>query len=102
MANARHFSPCLLVKFRDRKGIHRHKINAGHGDEVYAFRENGQTYIYIQNTQLEYVWLEMFAGKDKIGDVFFRGGQVAEVLGRDKWEDDTPPKIVKKLVEYIY
>lgn len=102
MANARRFNPCLEVTFRDRKGIHRHKISAGHGDEVYAFRENGQTFIYSQNTRLGYVGLEMFTGKEKIGDVFFQGGQVEEVLGKDNWEDDAPPKIVKKLVEYIY
>lgn len=101
MAKAGRFNPCLEVTYRDRAGIHRHKIGAGHSDDVYAFRENGDTYIYTQNTRFGYVGLEVFSGKEKVGDVFFQEGQVAEVIGKEDWDQYTPPTIVRRLLEYI-
>ena len=47
MTKAGRFNPCLEATFRDKSGSHTHKISAGYSDEVYAFRENGETFIFI-------------------------------------------------------
>jgi hypothetical protein len=39
----RRFNPCLEITFRDRAGLHRHKISAGYSDELHVFKNHGLT-----------------------------------------------------------
>jgi hypothetical protein len=98
MNEAGRFNPCLEITFRDKKGMHKHKISAGYSDEIYVFRECDETYVLIQNTKLGYVGLEVFEGDDKVGDIFLQGEETGEVLGDDILSGYA---IVKLLKEHI-
>ena len=92
------FNPSLEIVFRDKAGIHIHKIGAGYSDELHVFREDGVTYVLARNNALPYVGLEAFEGDDQVGDIFLQEQQVSEVLGRD---DLAPLTIVKRLQPYL-
>ena len=98
MIEAGRWHPSLEIIFRDKCGTHKHKIGAGHNDEVYAFREAGETFVLSQNTGLGYVSLEVFKGDDQTGDIFIDSHQVKETLGRD---DLSPPTIIKRLMPHM-
>ena len=92
------FHPLLEIVFRDKAGIHTHKIGAGYSDELHVFREDGVTYVLARNNALPYVGLEAFEGDDTVGDIFLQEHQVSEVLGRD---DLAPITIIKRLQPYL-
>jgi len=92
------FHPSLEIVFRDKAGIHTHKIGAGYSDDLHVFREDDVTYVLARNNALPYVGLEVFEGSDKVGDIFLQEHQVSEVLGRD---DLAPITIVKRLQPYL-
>ena len=92
------FNPSLEIVFRDKAGIHTHKIGAGYSDELHVFREDGVTYVLARNNALPYVGLEAFEEDDKVGDIFLQEHQVSEVLGRD---DLAPITMVKRLQPYL-
>jgi len=98
MCKAKRFNPCLEITFRDKSGIHQHKIGAGYDDDIYVYRERRQTFILTQNPRLGYVGLEVFEGDVKIGECFLQSHQVIEVLGRD---DLAPITIVRRLSCYL-
>jgi len=98
MCKARRFNPCLEITFKDRTGTHTHKLNAGYHDNIYVYRENGQTYILTQNTYLGYVGLETFNGSEQIGDLFLEYHKLIEVLGKS---DFAPFTMIHRLKEYI-
>ena len=83
MCKAKRFNPCLKITFRDKNGIHHHKLSAGYDDDIYVYREHQQTFILTQNPRLGYVGLEVFEGHVKSGDIFLEALQVIEVLARD-------------------
>lgn len=90
--------PSLEVIFRDKKGSHKHKIGAGYSDEVYAFRENGETFILSQNERLGYIGLEVFKGDEQTGDIFIDSHQVEETIVRD---DLSPYTIIRRLMPHM-
>jgi hypothetical protein len=92
------FNPSLEITFRDRTGIHTHKIGAGYSDELDVYREAGVTYVLARNNALPYVGLEAFEGDEKVGDLFLQEGQVIEVLGRS---DLAPVTMIKRLQPYL-
>ena len=98
MLTAGRFNPCMEIIFRDRRGLHTHKLGAGTGDVLHVYREAGQTFVLSLNRPLGYVGLEVFDGSHMVGDIFLQGGQVIEVLGRD---DLAPFTIIRRLVELI-
>ena len=98
MCEAKRFNPSLEITFRDKKGIHHHKLSAGYGDDICVYREYQQTYILTQTPHLGYVGLEVFEGNAKSGDIFLEAHQVIEVLGRD---DLAPFNIIKRLRDYV-
>jgi hypothetical protein len=98
MREAKRFNPCLEITFRDKKGVHNHKFNAGYDDDIYVYRHHQETFILTQNHRLGYVGLEVFEGDERIGDIFLEAHQVIEVLGRD---DLAPFTIVRRLSYYI-
>lgn len=98
MIEAGRWHPSLEIIFRDKTGTHKHKIGAGHNDEVYAFREAGETFVLSQNTGLGYVSLEVFKGDEQTGDIFIDSHQVKDTLERD---DLTPPTIIRRLMPHM-
>jgi hypothetical protein len=98
MHSSGRFNPSLEVTFRDKTGIHTHKISAGHSDDIDVYRESRETYVLSRNLSLGYVGLEVFTGADAVGDMFLQGDQVDEILGRD---DLAPFTIIKRMREYI-
>ena len=98
MCNAQRFNPCLEVTFRDKNGIHTHKIGAGHRDDIFVYRKNGQTFILTNNSYLGYVGLEVFNGEKQTGDIFLEYHQVIEVLGGC---DLAPFTMIRRLKEYV-
>ncbi|PQP35743.1 hypothetical protein C6A37_00825 [Desulfobacteraceae bacterium SEEP-SAG9] len=98
MQEAKRFNPCLEITFRDKKGVHRHKLSAGYDDHIYVYREQLETSIMTQNHRLGYVGLEVFAGDDKTGDIFLEAHQVLEELGKD---DLAPFTIAIRLRDYV-
>jgi len=98
MIEAGRWHPSLEIIFRDKTGTHKHKIGAGDSDEVYAFREAGETFVFSQNISLGYISLEVFKGDEQTGDVFIDSHQVKEALGRD---DLAPPAIIRRLMPHI-
>jgi hypothetical protein len=45
-------NPCLEITFRDRGGVHTHKLSAGHEDDVHVYREAGLTFVLSLNDPL--------------------------------------------------
>ncbi len=98
MREAKRFNPCLEITFRDKKGVHHHKLNAGYDDYIYVYREHQETFILAQNPRLGYVGLEVFEGPVESGDIFLEAHQVIDVLQRD---DLAPFTIVRRLRDYV-
>ena len=70
MLKAKRFNPCLEITFRDKTGIHTHKLNAGYRDNIYVYREGEETFILTNNPYLGYVGLEVFKGDQSVTDLF--------------------------------
>jgi hypothetical protein len=98
MIEAGRMHPSLEIIFRDKTGTHRQKIGAGHSDEIYAYRESGETFILSQHEGLGYVSLEVFNGDEQTGDIFIDSHQVKDTLGRD---DLAPYTIIRRLMPYM-
>jgi hypothetical protein len=98
MCKARRFNPCLEITFRDRTGIHTHKIGAGHSDTLDVYREGSETLVLSHNHDLGYFGLEIFEGSDKIGNIFIENHQVKETIVRD---DLAPFNTIKRMAAHI-
>ena len=98
MCKAKRFNPCLEITFRDKNGIHHHKLSAGYDDDIYVYREHQETFILTQNPCLGYAGLEVFEGGTKSADIFLEAHQVIEVLGRD---DLAPFTMIRRLCNYL-
>ena len=98
MIEAGRWHPSLEIIFRDKTGTHKHKIGAGHNDEIYAFREAGETFVFSQNERLGYISLAVFKGDEQTGDIFIDNHQVEEIVGRD---DLSPYTIIRRLMPHI-
>lgn len=92
------WNPCQEITFRDRKGVHTHKLSAGRHDELYIYREGTETYVLSHNFGLGYWGLQVFDGHDEAGDLFIEAHQAEEVLGRD---DPAPYNAIRRMREYI-
>ena len=100
MIKAGRFNPSLELTFRDKSGIHTHKIEAGHADEIDVYRDGKETYILTRHFGLGYVGLEMFEGADKVGEMFLQNNwNVEEVIGNTNL---APYTIIKLMAEHIY
>ena len=98
MIAAGRFNPCLEITFRDRLGIHKHKLSAGYADAIHVYREAGLTFVLSINDGLGYIGMETFEGSQPAGDIFLQGDQVTETLGRN---DLAPFTIIRRLMEFI-
>ena len=98
MIAAGRYSPCIEITFHDRWGRHTHKLGAGTSDVIHVYREGGETLVLSVNDPLGYVGLEVFRGRDRVGEIFFQGDQLTEVLGRN---DLAPFTMIRRLLEYI-
>lgn len=92
------WNPCQEIIFRDRKGLHTHKLSAGRHDQLNVYREGTETYVLSHNFGMGYFGLQVFDGDDEIGDLFLEAHQVKDVLGRD---DLAPFNAIKRMREYI-
>jgi len=98
MCKAKRWNPCLEITFRDKTGLHTHKLNAGYQDDFHVYRENGDTFILTTNIYLGYVGMEVFAGDEKTGDLFLEYHKLIETLGRS---DLAPFTVIRRLKEYV-
>jgi len=55
MEMAGEFNPCSEITFRDKSGIHTHKIEAGNRDKIDVYREGPETFILTRHFGLGYV-----------------------------------------------
>ena len=90
--------PVSEITFRDKEGLHKHKISSGRADEIHVFRENGVTMVLSRNPRLEYAGLEAFEGDEKINDVFLTGSELLAAIGEDDLE---PARMIHVLKEWI-
>ena len=100
MHEAGRMNPSLEVTFRDKTGNHKHKIGAGYSDDIYAYREAGETFILSQHFGLGYISLEIFKGDEQTGDVFIDSHQVDDAIGK-KGLDLAPYTIIRRLMPYF-
>jgi hypothetical protein len=98
MIDAGRFHPSLEIIFRDKTGNHKHKIGAGHSDDIYVYREAGETFVLSQHFGLGYISMEVFQGDEQTGDIFIDSHQVEETVGRD---DLAPCTIIRRLMPYL-
>ena len=98
MYEAKRFNPCLEMTFRDKGGVHTHKLSAGHGDDIYVYREHGMTFVLTNNNYLGYVGLEVFSVNEIVVHMFLEYHQVIEVLGKC---DLAPFTMIRRLKECI-
>ena len=98
MNKARRWHPCLEITFRDKTGIHTHKLNSGYQDDIHVYREHGITFILTNNSYLGYVGFEVFNGSEQADDLFLEYHNLIEVLGRC---DLAPFTMVRRLREYV-
>lgn len=99
MRSAKRFNPCLEITFRDRAGIHTHKINAGYLDNIDVYREDVATYVLSHNHQLGYLGLEVFEGSEKTGQIFIESYQVNDLLGKSNLATFNT---IKRMLVYIH
>jgi hypothetical protein len=92
------FNPCLEIVFRDRTGLHRHKISAGYSDEIHVFKNHGMNMVLSYNLKLGYVGLEAFQGGERVNDVFLCGSEMLAALGED---DLKPEKMAHILTDWL-
>jgi hypothetical protein len=95
---ARRHHPSLEITFRDKGGLHKHKISSGRTDDIHVFRENGVTMVLSRNPRLEYAGLEAFEGDEKINDVFLSGSELLATFGKDDLE---PSRMIDVLKEWL-
>lgn len=98
MCKAKRYNPCLEITFRDKTGIHAHKLDAGYSDNLDIYREGRVTYVLSRNSGLGYIGLQVFEGAEIAGDMFLESEQVEGILGRD---DLAPFTIIRRLVDHI-
>jgi len=98
MCKANRFNPCLEITFRDKTGIHTHKLDTGYSDTMDIYREGGVTYVMSRNSGLGYIGLQAFEGAEIAGDMFLESEQVKSILGRN---DLAPFTIIRRLIDYI-
>ena len=98
MREAQRFNPALEIRFRDRSGEHIQTLIAGYDDDLYVYREAGETYVLSLNQRLGYVGLQVFEGSEAQGEIFLQDGQVEEILGH---LDYAPYTIIRRLREYV-
>lgn len=91
------WNPCLEISFRDKQGLHIHKIGAGYSDDIHVFRETGVTFIVGTNSWLGYINLEIYEGDDKLGEIFLEYHHLMETLGRVDLE---PITLARRLKEF--
>jgi len=89
-------NPSLEITFRDKAGLHRHKISSGRADEIHVFRENGLTMVLSCNDRLEYAGIEAFAGDEKISDVFLMGSELLAALGENDLDAERMVHVLKE------
>ena len=70
---AGHWTPCLEIVFRDRKGKHTHKISAGSSNVVHVYREDNETFFLSGNDPLSCVGLEVFERRREGGRCILAG-----------------------------
>ena len=98
MVAAGRVNPGLEITFRRGRVAYKHKISAGNADDIHVYREGDQIFVLSVNDRLDYVGLEVFAGDDRVGDIFLQGDQVKETLGRS---DLLPSTMIRRLLEFI-
>jgi len=98
MIAAGRFNPSLEIVFRDRCGIHRHKLSAGYSDDLHIYREGSLTCVLSINNRMGYIGMEVFDGSQPAGDVFLQGDQILETIGRN---DLSPFTIIRRLMSFI-
>jgi len=98
MIKAGRFNPGLEITFRDRSGLHTHKLSAGYGDDLDVYRDDLDTFVLSTNSRLGYVGLEVFESAEKTGAIFLEAHQVKNVLGRD---DLAPFNAIKRMREHL-
>lgn len=98
MYKAKRFNPCLEITFRDKTGIHTHKLDAGYSDTMDVYREAGVTCVLNRNERRGYIGLQAFKGEEKSGDMFLESEQAEDILGGD---DLAPYTIIRRLIDYI-
>jgi len=98
MIDAGRMHPSLEIIFRDKNGTHKHKIGAGHSDEISVYREAEETFVLSQHFGLGYVSLEVFKSEEQTGDIFIDSHQVEESIGRDGL---APHTIIRRLMPYM-
>ena len=92
------YNPCLKITFVDRSGRHTHSLASGYADEIHVYRNADLTCVLSVNERLGYVGLEVFKGEDTVGDVFLKGYQVTETLGKSEL---APFTIIRRLLQFI-
>ncbi len=98
MHTAGRFNPCLEIVFRDRIGLHVHKIAAGYSDDIHVYRENGRIFVLSKNDRLGYIGLEVFGSRETTGEVFVESHDVESHVGR---YDLAPFTIIRRLEDYV-
>ena len=98
MMDSRRYHPCNEIIFRDREGVHRHKLSIGNSDKIDVYREKDETFVLSRNPQLGYVGMEVFTGNERMADIFLQPHEVTEVVGRD---DLQPHTIIRRLMPFV-
>ena len=98
MRKAGRYNRSLEITFRDRTGVHTHKLGAGYSDVLDVYRDGTETYVLSHNESLGYFGLEVFEGDQKTGDMFVESHHVQDILGRD---DLASFNAIKRMREYI-
>ena len=98
MCKTGRYNRSLEITFRDKTGVHTHKLSAGHSDVLDVYRDGTETYVLSHNESLGYFGLEVFEGSQKTGDMFVESHQVKDILGRD---DLASFNAIKRMREYI-
>ena len=96
------YNPALELIFRDKKGFHTVKIGAGTSDRIYVFREDWETIVLSINSGLNYAGIEVFNGREHLGEKFVQYDyEIQEYLGIKDVDDLTEINVAKRLYNHI-
>jgi hypothetical protein len=91
------------VQYRDKQGVHKVDLIAGHLNEakIEVFREKGYTYILTWNLKMPYAGIEKYIGNIPKGNLFLHSREAIEdELGKD-YCDISPTVMAMRLSRHL-
>ena len=75
------FNPALEIIFRHQGRLCRHTLHAGQNDDLHVFQDGALVYVLSLNEPLGSVGIQVFIGREALGDMFLSEQEASRVVG---------------------